>query len=140
MERGFSVNKTLVISLVSQRVIHDHMNANNLLPHILEVTALLRRHIRSSRQRYQQHLDDQIKKNVSNEKQLTRNALNDQIDTVKENKRTLVNTINELHTHAYIYISQNEGCSSLAEIKSLLAKSNSLRKTAKEKEQEVMTQ
>ena len=55
-ERGFSVNKTLlvdslsVISLVSRRVVHDRNNANNLLPHTLETTVLLSRHIRSSRQ------------------------------------------------------------------------------------------
>ena len=94
IEHGFSVNKTLlvdnlsVISLVSQRITHDPMNANNLLPHTLEITAPLRRHIRSSRQRWQ-HLDDQTKKNVSNVKQLKQRALNEQTDTVKEKKRTL---------------------------------------------------
>ena len=112
------------------------MNANNLLPHTLEVIAPLCRPIRSSHQRYQQHLDDQTKRNVSNEKQLKQKALNEQIDTVKEKKGTLINTINELHTDADLYISQAEGCS-LEEIKSLLAKSTSFQKTAKEKEQEV---
>ena len=97
------------------------MNANNLLPHKLKITAPLRRHRRSSRQRYQQHLDDQTKKNVSNEKQLKWKALNEQIDTVKEKKRTLINTINELHTDADLNISQAEGRSSLEEIMSLLA-------------------
>ena len=54
-ERGFSVNKILlvdslsVISLVSRRVVHDRMNANNLR-HTLEITVPLSRHIRSSRQ------------------------------------------------------------------------------------------
>ena len=38
-------------------------------------------------------------------------ALNQQIDTVKEKKRTSVKTINELHTDADLYISQAEGCS-----------------------------
>ena len=81
MERGFIVNKTLlvdklsVISLLSQRVVHDHMNANNLLPHTLEITVSLRRHIRLSLQR-QQHLDDQTKENVSNEKQFKVKTLN----------------------------------------------------------------
>ena len=48
-ECGFSVNKILlldnlsVITLVSQRIIYNHMNANNLLPHTLEITAPLRR-------------------------------------------------------------------------------------------------
>ena len=51
MDCGFSVNKTLlvdnlsVISLVSERAMNDHMNVNKLLPHTLEITAPLRRHI-----------------------------------------------------------------------------------------------
>ena len=90
IKRGFSVSKTLlvdnsfVISLVSQRVIHDHMIANNL-PHTLEITGPLRRHIRSSRQR-QQHLDDQTKKNVSDEKQLKRKALNEQMTQLRKRR------------------------------------------------------
>ena len=51
------------------------MNANNLLPHTLEITVSLRRHIRLSLQR-QQHLDDQTRENVSNEKQFKVKALN----------------------------------------------------------------
>ena len=127
-ECGFSVNKTLllynlsIITLVSQRIIHDHMNGNNLLPNTLEITAPLRR-------------DDKTKKkNVYNGKKLKRKTLNEQIDTVKEKKMTLINTINELHTDADLHISQAEGYSNLEEIKSLLAKSTSCRKTAKEKE------
>ena len=104
---------------------HGHTNASNFLPHTLEITVPLRHHIQSSCQRYQQHLDDQANRNISNERQLNRKALNEQIDTVKEKKRTLVNTINELHTDADLDISQAEGCSSLEEIKSLLAKPTS---------------
>ena len=67
VERSFSVNKTLLVDNLSviilvSRFIHDHMNANNLFPHTLEITAPLRRHVRSSRQRCQQHLDDQTEK------------------------------------------------------------------------------
>ena len=104
------------------------MNAKNLLPRTLEITASLHRHTRSPCQRYQQHLDDETKKNVSNEKQLKQNTLNEQIDTVTEKKRALVNTINKLHIDADLYISQAE---------SLLAKSTFYEKTAEEKEQEV---
>ena len=142
-ERGFSVIKTVlvdnlsVISLVSQRLIHDYMNAKNLLPQTLEITASLHRHIRSPCQRYQQDLDDQTNKNVSNGKQLKKNILNEQIETVTEKKRTLVNTINKLHIDNDLYISHAEGCSSLKEIKSLLAKSTFYEKNAEEKEQEV---
>ena len=46
--------------------------------------------------------------------------------------------MNELHTDADLYISQAGNCSNLKEIKSLLAETTSLRKTVKEKDQEVL--
>ena len=69
---------------MSQRVIHDYMNVKNLLLYTREITVPLTRHTQSSRQRYQQHLDDQTKKNVSNEKQLKQKAVHEQIDTVND--------------------------------------------------------
>ena len=113
---------------------HDHMNANNLHPHTLEIAAPLLFHLWSSCQRYQQHLDDQIKKNVTNGKQLKWKALDEKMDTVKKNKRKLVNTINELHIDADLYISQADSCSCLEEINSRLAKSTYFWKTAKGEE------
>ena len=52
----------------------------------------------------------------------------------QENKRKLVNTINELHIDADLYISQADSCSCLQEINSRLAKSTYFWKTAKGKE------
>ena len=74
VERWFSVNKTLmieflsIISLVSQRVNHDYMNVNYILPHNINTTDSLRRYIKSASQRYQHHFEDQPKCRVSNEK------------------------------------------------------------------------
>lgn len=143
VERGFSVNKTLLVEnlsevgLVSQRVIHDHMNANALLPHTINITPSLRRYVKSARQRYQNHLADQAKSLVSNEKQLKRKAINEQIDQIKKKKTFLISTTNELHTDTDHYISQAESCNTLDEVRSLLAKSSSFRRTAKEKELQV---
>ena len=89
VKHKFIANETLlvddlsVISLVLQWVMYDHMNANNLHPHTLEIAAPLLFHLWSSCQRYQQQLDDQTKKNVTNGKQLKWKALDEQMDTGK---------------------------------------------------------
>ena len=75
VERGFSINNTSVktnmtrVSIISRRIIKDHLIANQLKPHTVHITASLIKSFRSARQAYMIELD-----NAKKEKEKTRGA------------------------------------------------------------------
>ena len=58
VERGFSINKSLLVenlskeSLISQRIIYNHMKVHDLQSHELEIMPALRKSVKLSRQQY----------------------------------------------------------------------------------------
>ena len=81
MERGFSINKLLLAenstetSLISQRVVLDHLRSKNVSSENFEVCGKLRKSVRSARGKYQFFLDDQRREKVNNEKCLKRKSV-----------------------------------------------------------------
>ena len=71
IEREFSQNKTILQqnikedSISSKRVIKDHMLANKLQPHSIEITNEMRKSVRAARTRYAVYLEEE-KKNKKN--------------------------------------------------------------------------
>ena len=76
VERGFSLNNAVLESnmkhnsVVSKRLIQDHLVSNNLKPHTMEINSKLRSSCRQARQWYHTHLEELKKENeqVSSDK------------------------------------------------------------------------
>ena len=76
MERGFSINKPLLVenltetSLISRRIVLNHLRSKNVISENFEVCGKLRKSVRSARDKYQIFLDDQRREKVNNKKGL----------------------------------------------------------------------
>ena len=68
VERGFSINKTTTktnqseMSLISRRLIKDHMNSHNLQPHTVPATKEILLSISQSNKKYKEFLEEKKKK------------------------------------------------------------------------------
>ena len=68
VERGFSLNANIMKtnmsreSLTAKRIIKDHMLANKLKPHTIEIIKSIVQAFRSDRQKYEVHLEEEKKK------------------------------------------------------------------------------
>ena len=142
VERGFSVNSSLLVenlsakSLISQRIIHDHMAENQLVPENFVICEKLRKSVRGARVKYE-YLEDQRKQKVDTEKSLKRKSIQEQIDVVRVKKSLLERTILGLSKDANKYALDAENESTMENMKVVLSKSNSFRKTVSEKEEEM---
>ena len=110
------------------------MKVNDLQSHQLEITQALRKIVKSSRQQYGTYLEEQKRKGVQSEKSRKRNLIEEEIVEIKRRKSLLVDTINDMYTESDKYALDAESADSLQSMKSLVAKSNSFRASAKEKE------
>lgn len=143
VERGFSVNKSLLVenlstlSLISQRIVHDHLASNNLSSENFEICGKLRKSVRSARSKYEQYLADQRKEKVESEKILKRKSIQEEIEVVRSKKKLLEKTVFALSKDADKYAKDAEEKTAVDEMKTLINKSNSLRKTISEKENEL---
>ena len=143
VERGFSINKSLLVenlskeSLISQRIIYDHMKVNDLQSHELEIMPALRKSVKSSRQQYGTYLEEQKRKGVQSEKSRKCKVIEEEIVEIKRRKSLLLDTINDLYTESDKYALDAESADSLQSMKSLVAKSNLFRASAKEKEAKI---
>lgn len=143
VERGFSVNKSLLVenlstsSLISQRIVHDHLTSNNLSSEDFEICGKLRKSVRSARSKYDQYLADKRKEKVETAKSLKRKSIQEDIDVVRSKKKVLEKTVLSLSKDADKYAKDAEEKTDVEEMKTLITKSNSLRKTIIEKENEL---
>ena len=68
VECGFSLNANIMKtnmsreSLTAKRIIKDHMLANKLKPHTIEIIKSIVQAFRSDRQKYEVHLEEEKKK------------------------------------------------------------------------------
>ena len=102
MERGFSVNKSLLVenlatkSLIAQRVVYDHMKVNNVSVEDVEICPTLRCSVKHARQRYSTYLEEQKKNKIQNDRSLKRKQVQEEIQAVKKKKAMVENLIRKL--------------------------------------------
>ena len=81
VERGFSINKNLVDvnmsqeSIIAQRMVKDHMIANNLTPSTTEISKEMLASVKRSRMRYAEHLQEKRQEKLTNEQQIQKELL-----------------------------------------------------------------
>ena len=138
IERGFSVNKEVVIenqqtkSLIARRLIKDHIiQAGGILQ--VSITKQMMISVRSARSRYSQYLADKKECEVKERAQMKRKAELDAIEELRMKTKRLKSDIDALHISVKKYA---EKCETTGDL-TYIAKSNSLRRTADEKEEEL---
>eukprot|EP00731_Ephydatia_muelleri_P000477 Em0001g477a len=138
IERGFSVNKEVVIenqqtkSLIARRLIKDHIiQAGGILQ--VSITKQMMISVRNARSRYSQYLADKKECEVKERAQMKRKAELDAIEELRMKTKRLKSDIDALHISVKKYA---EKCETTGDL-TYIAKSNSLRRTADEKEEEL---
>ena len=69
-ERGFSINNEtnmLPETVVSKRIVRDHMIAKGLQPHTIKIDKLIMLSAKGAQQKYTSYLEEQTKIKASNE-------------------------------------------------------------------------
>jgi len=138
VERGFSVNKEVEVvnmheeTYVAQRIICDHLQSIGGLQNVSVGKPLLLA-ASGARQKYQQHLDEKKASLAADEKTKKRKVNEEQLQQLMAKKQRLECDITALKKSADSFADDAEKKGDLT----LLAKSNSLRKTAKEKSVEL---
>lgn len=138
VERGFSINKNLIVdnlgdqSIIAKRIIKDHLQfiggiKNVVYPKEFLVSAA------GARQKYISYLDEQKRKNVKDMQLAKRKEIEDKIDDLKKKKRCLEIDVNGLNKTAEDYAERAEKESNLT----FISKSNALRRHAREKYEEL---
>ncbi|KAJ8356663.1 hypothetical protein SKAU_G00194570 [Synaphobranchus kaupii] len=134
VERGFSINKELIVenqkeaSLVAQRLIVGHIRSVGSVTNV-QLTKELLISVSGARQRYHSYLDDQKRDNGKEKSVKKRKALGDELDELKKKRARVENDIGALEKSADEYADKAESTGKLT----FITKSNSLRRTAKEK-------
>ena len=101
-ERGFNINKSVnkvnisQDSIVTRKLIIDHMQEKNLTPSKIELSPSLIKSIKASRQRYSVYLDDQMKLKVEDDVDKQRDILNMELQEVTSKKDMLLNCCQSL--------------------------------------------
>ena len=135
VERGFSVNKQLEVenlqerSFIAQRLVQDHVQSvGGVLAVSINKPLLLS--AAGARQKYLSYLDEQKRKKTSEGVELKRKELVDELEELKKKRRRLDTDVDNLVKSADEFAQKAEDTGKLVWI----TKSNSLRRTAKEKE------
>lgn len=140
VERGFSVNRQIEVenlqekSIVSQRIICDHIECAGGITKV-NITKQLLLSAAGARQKYMTYLEDQRREKEQQDAGRKRKAFLDELELLKAKKRRIEKDIEELERSADKYSEKAEACSQLT----FVAKSNSLRRTAKQKREELST-
>ena len=135
VERGFPVNKQLEVenlqewSFISQRLAQDHVLSVGGV-HAVSISKPLLLSAAGARQKYSLYLDEQKRKKTSEGVKLKRKELVNELDECKKKRRHLEADVDSLVKSADEFAQKAEDTGKLVWI----TKSNSLRRTAKEKE------
>ena len=138
VECGFSSNKEVMVenlaqhSLVAQRVICDHVRSVGGVLNVAFSKELLLS-AASARQRYHAVLDEKKRENEATRRSGRKRSLLEEISTLKEKKRRLDSDLEALKRSADNYAEKAESSGKLT----LIAKSNGMRRTAREKEEQI---
>lgn len=134
VERGFSVNKQVAVenlserSFIAQRIVHDHIESVGGLANV-KISKPLLVSSAGARQKYLSHLEEQKRIKVSQEKMLKRKSTMEEIDLLKKKKKQFETDVEGLIKTADEFADKAENSRQLTWI----TKSNSLRRTAKDK-------
>ena len=134
VERGFSVNKQVAVenlserSFIAQRIVHDHIESVGGLANV-KISKPLLVSSAGARQKYLSHLEEQKRIKVSQEKMLKRKSTMEEIDLLKKKKKQFETDVEGLIKTADKFADKAENSRQLTWI----TKSNSLRRTAKDK-------
>jgi len=116
----------------TRRVIRDHVNAIGGIFNVDVANKQLQVSAAGARQKYLAHLEDQ-KKQKTQQASRERKLVSDEIEELKSKKLSLSNDIEAMRTSADNYADKAEKSRDLTYI----AKSNSLRRAAKERDVEL---
>ncbi|KAL3042124.1 hypothetical protein OYC64_020135 [Pagothenia borchgrevinki] len=128
-----SINKELIVenqkeaSLVAQRLIVGHIRSVGGVTNVQLKELLIS--VSGARQRYHSYLDDQKRANAKEKRVQKRKALADELDELQKKRARVQNDIGALEKSADEYADKAESSGKLT----FITKSNSLRRTAKEK-------
>lgn len=142
MERGFSINKEvetcniLEETMEALRLICDKISACGGILNV-PLTKELMASVASARSRYRSYLDDEHKKKLSVTQDLKRKAMQDEIEDLKKKRKVLTEVCISLQANADELAEQAEAKSGTL-MAQLITKSNSLRRTQKEKQGELV--
>ncbi|CAL9702284.1 unnamed protein product [Knipowitschia caucasica] len=134
VERGFSINKEIIVenqkeqSLIAQRLIVGHIRAVGDVTNV-PLTKELFMSVSCARQRYESYLDDMRRANEKQRSVEKRKALTDELDELKRKKARIHQDVSALEKAADDYANKAENTGNIT----FITKSNSLRRTAKEK-------
>jgi len=139
VERGFSQNKTVLSqnlkehSIISRRLVKDHMLSNDLKPHTVEITNEMLLNVKLAHQRYkdQQKLIAESKKKDENE--LAKNLISDEINKVEVRRNQLKKTSEMLQKDFIKYVEEAEEKQDI----SLISKANAMKRKSDDKNEEV---
>ena len=144
VERGFSVNSKLLVenlhntSLISQRIVNDYMVYKQIKPQELVITPSLLNHVKEARSRYFNSQKERAQSNVMDQRVLKLKEITADIVSTNERASLLESTILKLKQDADTFGYEAEKKHSLSEMKSVLAKSNALKRAADEKQEELI--
>lgn len=120
------------LSYISQRVVCDAVNqAGGILN--VQITKELRASVASARQHYRAFLEAKKKRDLEDSMQVKKRCIDEEVEGLKKKKKLEV-AVAELTASADSYAEKAETTSDLTWI----IKSNSLRKSAKSKAQEIL--
>ncbi|GBL82303.1 hypothetical protein AVEN_252470-1 [Araneus ventricosus] len=138
VEKGFSINKKVEVknmkelSYVSQRLICDYINSTGDNIHNIKITNIMRTYVSNARQKYMKHLEDQ--KLLSSQNKKRKSLTSDEIQELKNKKRCLEKDVKALIRSADEFAEKAEENNDVTSI----CKSNSLRRSAKAKEEKLL--
>ena len=136
VERGFSINKELLVenlqekSLVSQRMVYDHISTNKINIHEYELPSDVLKSYKLSNRRYNADLEETKKQEKIGTVARKRKLIDEDIQVAKKKKDEVTKCIEVLKTDADKLSIEAEERANL----DLRTKANSFRKTILEKE------
>jgi hypothetical protein len=141
VERGFSTNKNFEVdnmkgdTFVAKRLVYDHLRLVGGISNVDTSNKQLLLSCTAARQRYFGHLEAEKKQKDDIAKGQKRKAIEDEIDRLKKKRKAVQDDLESLSRSADEFADKAEKEHDLTSI----AKSNSLRRAAKDKADEVKT-
>ena len=90
VERGFNINNSALKTNISRegvkakRLVKDHLLANNLKPHTIQITNPIVRALKLARQNYATYLNDEMKKKIQAKDEEKAKHITSDIENLKQ--------------------------------------------------------
>lgn len=133
MNRQVSAENMNELSHISQRIICDAVNVAGGICNV-PITKELRTSVASARNQYRAFLETRKRQEQEDEKKKKKRCIEEEVEVLTKKKKKLEAAVKELTASADSYAEKAEATSDLT----CIIKSNSLRKTAKTKQQEIL--